>query len=280
VASYDLIDSYLGALAGRLRWRHDVDELIAELGDHLYSATEQLELDGRQVEVAQRKVLDRFGSAECVATALVTTPGGGVAVPTRFTQRSGRAAVVGAAAWPSVATGWWLSMFLESRTGRWEGGARLAYVAGNAALLVATMLTVVVVVGLNRRHGGIGLLGVAGVIFAVLAAVLSVFGWFVIGWGLLSTIAAALIGIGAMRIGIAPLLPAAAFASAWVLGAAVWCGLRALEVGGADEWGNYAVADLSALTVGSVVMTFGLVGLGRWLKDESPAEQDLLSHGQ
>ena len=272
MAGYDLIDAYLGSLADRLRWRRDIEELIVELGDHLYSATEQLEFEGRPADVAQRKVLVRFGSAQDVAIALATTQGGGIAAPTRFTQRSGRTAICCAALWPAVAVMWWLSLYLDRRTGRWEGSARVAYVAGNTTLLMATVLTVVVVIGLKRRHGGIGLAGIASVGFAVLAVMLSVFGWFVVGWGLVSAIAAGLVGVGTMRVGIAPRVPAAGFSGAWIIGAVTWCGLRILETGGADEWGNYPVVDLSGLTVGSVLVALGLAGLGRWLKNEEPAD--------
>ena len=212
------------------------------------------------------------GSVECVATAVATTPLGGVAVPTRFTQRAGRAAVMGAVAWPIVAAAWWLSELVEHRTSRFEGGARLAYMVGAVALLAATALTVVVVIGLNRRHGGIGLVGVAAVICSVLAVGLSLVGWFVIGWALLTAVAAGLVGVGAVRVDIAPRLPAAAFAGAWAIAATAWGVMRALEVGGPDQWGNYPVVDLTALTVGSVLMTAGSFGLGRWLLAETPAE--------
>ncbi len=272
MAGYDLIDSYLGELAARLRWRCDVDELIDELGDHLWATAEGLELAGEEVDVAQRAALDRFGSVECVATAVATTPLGGVAVPTRFTRRAGRAAVVGAVAWPIVAAAWWLSELVEHRTGRFEGGARVAYMVGAVALLAATALTVVVVVGLNRRHGGIGLVGVAAVICSVLAVGLSFVGWFVIGWALLTAVAAGLVGVGAARVDMAPRLHAAAFAGAWAIAAVAWGVMRAVKVGGPDQWGNYPVVDLTALTVGSVLMMCGSLGLGRWLLAETPAE--------
>ena len=61
MAGYDLIDSYLGELAERLRWRRDVDELIDELGDHLWARAEELELAGEELDVAQRAALERFG---------------------------------------------------------------------------------------------------------------------------------------------------------------------------------------------------------------------------
>lgn len=57
VAGDDLIDTYLGELAARLRWRRDVDELIDELGDHLWATAEELELAGEEVDVAQRAAL-------------------------------------------------------------------------------------------------------------------------------------------------------------------------------------------------------------------------------
>lgn len=272
MAGYDLIDTYLRELAERLRWRRDVDELIDELGDHLWATVEGLELAGENVDDAQRAALDRFGSVECVATAVATTPLGGVALPTRFTRRAGLAAVMGAVAWPIVVVAWWLSEVVEQRAGRFDGGARVAYMVGGVALLAATGLTALVVLGLNRRHGGIGLAGVGAVICAFLAVGLSFFGWFVIGWALMTALAAGLAGVGAIRVHIAPRVSAASFAGAWTIAAVAWGVMRALEVGGPDRWGNYPVVDLAALTVGSALMAVGSLGLGRWLLAETPVE--------
>jgi hypothetical protein len=147
MAGYDLIDAYLGELAERLRWRRDVEELIDELGDHLWATVEGLEL---------------------------------------------------------------------------------------------------AVLGLNRRHGGIGLAGVGAVICAFLAVGLSLVGWFVIGWALLVALAAGLVGVGAIRVDIAPRVSAAAFAGAWTIATVAWGVMRALQVDGPDRWGNYPVVDLTA----------------------------------
>jgi hypothetical protein len=49
-----------------------------------------------------------------------------------------------------------------------------------------------------------------------------------------------------------------------------WVVLRLLEVGTPDEWGDYWVAGWAGIATGSVILSGGMVGLGRWLATESP----------
>jgi hypothetical protein len=74
------------------------------------------------------------------------------------------------------------------------------------------------------------------------------------------------------RVDVAPRAATAAFGGAWTLGVITWIVLRALEVGTADEWGDYWVAHWALLGVGVSVMAIGLVGLGTWLRAEQPAD--------
>ncbi len=46
MADYALIDGYVDTLRARMRWRGDVEDLVAEVRDHLYSAVEGLEAGG------------------------------------------------------------------------------------------------------------------------------------------------------------------------------------------------------------------------------------------
>ena len=64
-----------------------------------------------------------------------------------------------------------------------------------------------------------------------------------------------------------------AFGGAWPLALVTWSGLRAAEVGTADEWGDYWAASWAFLMVGSAVFAAGLLGLGRWLRSEEPADR-------
>ena len=84
MADYALIDGYLDSLRTAVRWRRDLDDLVAELEDHLYSAVEQFEARGIESRLAQQRTLERFGDPDVLATAFASTPQGGFAVPTTF----------------------------------------------------------------------------------------------------------------------------------------------------------------------------------------------------
>ncbi len=90
---HDLIDGYLMELRRALRWRADLDDVCAEVEDHLRENAERLVATGVAPAEAQRRTLECFGDLGMVARSFAATPSGGLAVPTTFTRRSGRIAV-------------------------------------------------------------------------------------------------------------------------------------------------------------------------------------------
>lgn len=42
MARYALIDGYLDTMRTQIRWRRDIDDLVSEMEDHLYSTVENL----------------------------------------------------------------------------------------------------------------------------------------------------------------------------------------------------------------------------------------------
>ncbi len=88
MARYALIDGYLDSMRSTIRWRRDLDDLVAEMEDHLYSTTEQLLARGTDVVDAQRATLARFGDPKVLAAAYASNHRGGIAVPTIFTRAS------------------------------------------------------------------------------------------------------------------------------------------------------------------------------------------------
>ncbi len=88
-----LIDGYLDTMRTRVRWRRDVDDLVAEVEDHLYSTVERFEARGTEAQLAQRHTLERFGDPDLMADAYASTPRGGIAVPTTFTKTAGLVAI-------------------------------------------------------------------------------------------------------------------------------------------------------------------------------------------
>jgi hypothetical protein len=47
------------------------------------------------------------------------------------------------------------------------------------------------------------------------------------------------------------------------IGGAAWAVLRASQVGGPDQHGDYLVANAAGITIGSVILACGLIGIGR-----------------
>jgi len=268
MAGYELIDAYLVGLRRRLAWRPDVDDVVAEAGDHLYSAVERLIDDGSSRAAAQRDVLDRFGDSTTVASAFAATSSGGLAIPTTFTRRAGFAALVAAGLWVGVAGLWLASEVLPDES------AMIAWRLGWICLLGASASTMVVMIGLRRRHGGLGPLGTVALILAGLGVVATVFGWFVMGWGVLFAVGMLLLALAVHSRDVAPRAAVIAFGGAWSVGVITWSVLRALEVGPRNEWGDYEIVSPVAVAVGVTVLVPGLLGLGRWLSRETPVNLD------
>ncbi len=278
MASYNLIDDYLATLCSQLRWRGESDDVDSELRDHLYTSAEALESEGLDNRTAQLRVLEQFGEPLLVSAAFAASGTSGLAVPTRFTRTAGKLALIAAAAWCAVAIGWTLSYVIEERTGRWEGSAAQTFwMMAAGALLGAGALTVAVLVALHQRHGGLGILGWAGIGIGGLGAASGLVGWFVWGWGLLIGLGTLLIAAAVVQRDIAPRVPTILMAAAWPMAGTVAGLLRFAEAGSRDQWGDYPLAITVGLTVGCVIFASGLTGLGRWLAAEDPVE-DLLEH--
>ena len=46
MAHYALIDGYLDTMRSEIRWRKDLDDVVSEMEDHLYSTVEHLVASG------------------------------------------------------------------------------------------------------------------------------------------------------------------------------------------------------------------------------------------
>lgn len=272
MASYQLINAYLLGLRRRLAWRPDVDEVMAELEDHLLSSIEQLIEGGTGIESAQQLALDRFGDANTVATTFAATSGGGLAMPTTFTRRAGVAALVAAGLWAVFAATWLIEDFTNPSQQSFGGASRALNLLAMVSLMAAGALTAVLVIGLNRRHGGLGPLGAIGLVFVGLGVVASLVFWFVMGWSALFATGMLLVALAVRSRRLAPAAATAAFGAAWTVGALIWPLLHTLEVGTRDQWGNYPVATQTAIIAGVSILVPGLVGLGRWLSTETPVD--------
>jgi hypothetical protein len=277
MADYVLIDGYLESLRSSIRWCRDLDDVIAEMEDHLISATERFEARGTERMAAQQRTLDQFGDPKILAVAFASTPTGGLAVPTTFTKSAGLFAIVSAVAWiiglVAVAT----SAGLPDATGvdpeQFVANSQtLAFIIGSASLLAGGVLMLVSMIGLYRRHGSLGILGIGGLAVTGLGVVTLLVAWAFALWMTLIGIGVLLFAISLLRRDLSPRLWTSVWGGGMAVGAVTWFVLRGLEIGNPDQWGDYPLAVAFALPIGIVIMAIGLAGVGRWLRNEEPVD--------
>lgn len=207
MAKPGLIDSYLNELRFSLSASTaDVDDVIAEVADHLQLSVDQLVHAGASQPDAEIQALARFGSPALVARVFAEEAKRGGAVSTRLTRRAGLAAM---AAPPLMVGG---SVGANAAAGE-QPGVALSVVA----ILVAVGLFVFALVGLRVRHGGLGLLGRIAFWLALLAVPITLpFSWAgLVVLAVLLGVVVALYGIAMLQAAILPPLPVAAFAFTW-----------------------------------------------------------------
>lgn len=285
MANYVLIDGYLDTVRDRAH-RRDISDILSELEDHLYSTVEALVGEGVDPGLAERQTLERFGDLDDMADSFASQSRGGPVVPTRFTKRSGTLAVAGGVVW-IIYVGLWWAAGVSPPWGRveWEAfntASGVLYTVGAGSLLTATALTFVAVMALNRRHGDLGRLGQIGLFFCGAAVIGAFAAWIFVGWGLLFMVGTVLTAIPILQRGIAPRLPTLAFGIALAAGGITSMVFRAIEgtfaLGWVGLWGRDWIPGLTGITVAAVILSFGLIGLGTWLRSEVPVDADIAEH--
>lgn len=278
MAEYALIDGYLESLRASVHWRRDVDDLVAEVEDHLYSAVERFVARGTDLHLAQRRTLERFGDPDLLAAAFASTPRGGIAVPTKFTKTAGLLGMVSAALLLMLPISWSITDYTESRSGSWGTAELILVELALAAFLLGLVCLLVLMVGLSKRHGGLGLAGLVGMGLAGLGAAAALMPWFIVGWGVLLGVGMLVYALTMLRRGIAPRLATIAFGSGMLVGVGVFLVLDALEFGGRDSFGDNPAAGLTAIWVMCLVTSAGVFGMSRWLHSEQPADIEQPDH--
>jgi hypothetical protein len=279
VADDGVIDAHLDELRAKMRWHRDVVDIVAEADDHLRSSVDALIASGVDAADAEREAIARFGDPAIVARACATTRRGRLAVPTSSTRQAGVLGVVSGSLWLAYPMVWLIGGLLYDRVGPTSAGDELGSPAQLGVVLVmgATLLgaacsTLVVVFVLAQRHGGFGAAGTLGMVAGGVGVGAAFLGWFYLGWASALMVAAALVSVELLRGGVAPRMWVVATGCGLVAGAVVWGVLRVARVGSADQHGEYLVANTVGLTVGSVILGSGLIGLGRWLGHEEPID--------
>ncbi len=279
MADDSLIDAYLADLRSSVSWHRDADDIVAEAEDHLLSTVERLVASGVEVKEAQRRALERFGEPAMVACSHALTRSGRMAIPTQSTRDAGVVGVIGGAVWLAYPVVWFLGGWLYDRVGDKSPGDGVGSPAQLAVMLViggtllaATGLLLVTAFMLHERQGGFGLPGRLGIGASGLAVAASLFGWFYIGWGSAVVVGTALVSIELWRGGLAPKVWVLATGGGMAAGALLWGVLRVAQVGNPDRYGEYLIANVTGLIVGPVILGAGLIGLGRWLGNETPVD--------
>jgi hypothetical protein len=257
----DLIDTYVGALRGRLRWRPDVADVVDEVADHLREHAERLLASGMAPAEAQRRTLECFGDLRLVARALAQTPSGELAVPTRSTRLAGAAGLAACAAWVTsagVGAGGGHTDLLTAWTLH-------RYQLWVMVLVIALTLTTLTIAGALVRAGRLG--RPAGVTSVGVGALLTL-AMLWIGWGV--TLAMTVLGIAVLvacrgSAGDADrfVRPLRLLGAAWLLGAAALLLFdEVYPLGRVDEYGDHPVAWLVPFVVCALwsASMLGLVG--------------------
>ncbi len=271
MAHYALIDGYLDTMRSEIRWRNDLDDVVSEMEDHLYSTVEHLVRRGFEPDAAQRTTLDRFGEPTVLAAVYASTPTGGLAVPTQFTKRAGLFALVAGGLWLLGSVTYLLLMISD------DDGAlnwQTYYAAFSAVLLSAGVLTVLSMIGVSKRSGGLGVVANVGLAIMALGVAASIIAWAMPLWMGIQAVGLVIFGTAVVRNGTAPKTATILTATGFVLGIASFIALNAAEVGPTDSYGDQPVAWGVGGAIGMIIVATGLIGWGRWLRVEEPADID------
>ena len=262
MARHTLIDHYVDTMRNRIRWRRDLDDLVSEIEDHLYSSVETLLATGVDADAAQRTTLDRFGDPEVLAVAYASTPSGGIAMPTKGTKRIGIIAAVGAALWVLAIVTYFVLVVVWPDD--WQGW----YAAFTYCILSASILTLVTMIGIGSRMGGLGVGGWTAVVITGIGVLATLVAWALFLWMTILGMGMLIFGLTMLRRDGMPTVGTLLASTGLLVGFIVFLAASALEVGPVDEWGDYPVAGVLGVTVGLGIVAAGLVGWSRWLRNE------------
>lgn len=227
MAEPSLIRSYLDELRFSLGKFANVDDVVAEIQDHLELTVEFHMRDGVVRQDAETRALAQFGSPALVARVFAEEAKRGGAVSTTLTRRAGIAAMVA----PPLMIG---GIAVAAASNSTQPGSG----AGVVACLVAAAMFFYALFGLRARHGGLGTLGRVAFWLAVLSVpIASLFSWEgMVVLAVLLGVVVALFGIAMLRASILPPVAVSLFAFSWP----VWAPIAWLITAAGDDANKYA----------------------------------------
>ena len=267
MARYTLIEGYLDTMRTNIRWRRDLDDLVCEMEDHLYSAVEFMVSRGVEPEAAQRTTLTRFGEPDVLTAVYASTDSGGLAVPTTFTKRAGTFALLSAGFWLAGALS---HLFMTINSEEWQP----AYMALSAFILVGGVLGLLAMIGMNKRVGGLGTVGMIGLGIAAFGVFTSLVAWAVFLWMTVQGVGYLVFGYAVLRRDITPRLPTLFVSGGFIVGSIAFVVMNILKVGWRDSYGDYPLAWTIGAVLGIAILALGFIGWGTWLRSEDPVSID------
>lgn len=224
--------------------------IVAELTDHLLETVDRFQTQGLSRAQAEERAIETFGSPRLVATTFAHSKG--VGVPTTFTRYSGLAAALGA--------------FIVTIAFIWQEFS-IDFMHGFFAEIssVGGVLIAIAMFGIYfRTRGQLGRIGTLGFRLTFIGFVMG-FGsslfWFGLGafFGLFIMLLGLFTYFGAvLRSGVLPSGPVVILISG--IGCALFVGLVGELLG--------VNTGPAATTSGAILMTVGMVGIGRFLWSE------------
>jgi hypothetical protein len=267
VARYSLIDGYLDTMRTEIRWRRDLDDLVSEMEDHLYTAVESMVSRGIETDAAQRTTLTRFGEPDVLAAVYASTDTGGLAVPTTFTKRAGTFALVSAFFWLAAGLS---HLFMTGRNDDWQQ----AYMALSAFVLIGGVFGILAMIGISKRLGGLGVLGMVGLAIVAFGVFTSLIAWAVFLWMTVQGVGYLVFGYAVLRRDGTPKTSTLLVSSGFIVGSIAFVVANVLNIGWRDSYGDYPLAWTIGTATGVVILAAGFAGWGMWLRTEEPIDID------
>ncbi|GAA1988649.1 hypothetical protein [Microbacterium pumilum] len=186
MAGDSLIERYLASLDNQLASRKDRADLVAEVGDHLYSAAEHWQATGIDGTDAERRALQQFGRTDIAASLVTVMPAESTKGAIFFSRHLGALAAATSALWLVVGL---VGLYgrIEFHGFSWPEGMAIVAVLAISSAVLSTTATLI---ALNIRAVGevddaaraIGLIGIVASFMALTMP------WLAVLWASLFTL--------------------------------------------------------------------------------------------